>query len=164
VIGGWTHLHWRGGVDALQLAFFRRHLQGEDPPANPAPAGLGRALEGGIALETGGGAAGGTPPPSQRQPPRSTGINRWPGPYAAMGAPRSGPTKESSFLGRITRPLTPWRPIGLPGVGYGWSTIPGARCQPGAGTWGPIQAWWSAVIWTIAPMWPVSARRRCLGV
>jgi len=54
VIGGWTHLHWRGGIDALQLAFFRRHLQGEDPPANTAPAGLGRALEGGIALEAGG--------------------------------------------------------------------------------------------------------------
>jgi predicted acyl esterase len=55
VIGGWTHLHWRGGIDALQLAFFRRHLQGEDRPANTAPAGLGRALEGGIALEAGGG-------------------------------------------------------------------------------------------------------------
>ncbi|MEI6110410.1 MAG: CocE/NonD family hydrolase C-terminal non-catalytic domain-containing protein, partial [Cyanobium sp. ELA712] len=55
VIGGWTHLHWQGGIDALQLAFFRRHLQGENPPANTAPAGLGRAVEGGIALEAGGG-------------------------------------------------------------------------------------------------------------
>ena len=79
VIGGWTHLHWRGGIDALQLAFFRRHLQVEDPLADAAlaaregadpsrqpsaasgerpaeiAAGLGRALEGGIALEAGGG-------------------------------------------------------------------------------------------------------------
>lgn len=79
VIGGWTHLHWRGGIDALQLAFFRRHLQPEGPPAGAAlaargaagssghssaasperpaeiPAGLGRALEGGIALEAEGG-------------------------------------------------------------------------------------------------------------
>jgi uncharacterized protein len=28
-IGAWSHLHWHGGVDALQLAFFRHHLQGE---------------------------------------------------------------------------------------------------------------------------------------
>jgi putative CocE/NonD family hydrolase len=26
-LGAWSHLDWRGGIDALQLAFFRRHLQ-----------------------------------------------------------------------------------------------------------------------------------------
>lgn len=30
-IGAWTHLQWRGGIDALQLDFFNRHLK--DPAA-----------------------------------------------------------------------------------------------------------------------------------
>ena len=79
VIGDWSHLQWRGGIDALQLAFFRRHLQGKDPQAPPTPAAretagaarpdeaeaperpatipasLAVALEGGIALESEGG-------------------------------------------------------------------------------------------------------------
>jgi hypothetical protein len=36
-IGAWTHLDWRGGIDELQLAFFRRHLQGERHPQAPNP-------------------------------------------------------------------------------------------------------------------------------
>ncbi len=28
-IGAWTHLNWQEGLDALHLAFFRQHLQGE---------------------------------------------------------------------------------------------------------------------------------------
>jgi putative CocE/NonD family hydrolase len=28
-IGAWSHLQWQGGIDALQLAFFNRHLKGE---------------------------------------------------------------------------------------------------------------------------------------
>ena len=27
-IGAWSHLNWHGGIDALQLAFFNRHLKG----------------------------------------------------------------------------------------------------------------------------------------
>jgi predicted acyl esterase len=36
-IGAWTHLDWRGGIDALQLRFFRRHLCGgrEEAPTEP---------------------------------------------------------------------------------------------------------------------------------
>ena len=30
-IGAWSHLHWPGGADAMQLAFFQQHLQGIDP-------------------------------------------------------------------------------------------------------------------------------------
>lgn len=30
-IGAWSHLHWPGGADAMQLAFFQRHLQGIAP-------------------------------------------------------------------------------------------------------------------------------------
>lgn len=35
VIGAWSHLDWRGGLDRELLAFFRRHLQ--DPPPRPVP-------------------------------------------------------------------------------------------------------------------------------
>jgi predicted acyl esterase len=41
LIGDWTHLDWRGGIDLLQLAFFRLHLQ-----ANPGPGPLGVSLVG----------------------------------------------------------------------------------------------------------------------
>ena len=30
-IGAWSHLHWPGGADAMQLAFFQQHLQGITP-------------------------------------------------------------------------------------------------------------------------------------
>ncbi|WP_245552560.1 CocE/NonD family hydrolase [Cyanobium gracile] len=36
VIGAWSHLDWRGGLDRELLAFFRRHLQ--DPPPRRVPA------------------------------------------------------------------------------------------------------------------------------
>ena len=41
-IGAWTHLDWGGGIDALQLRFFRRHLggKGADPPAGSQAAVL----------------------------------------------------------------------------------------------------------------------------
>ncbi|MEB3360706.1 MAG: CocE/NonD family hydrolase [Synechococcaceae cyanobacterium] len=45
-IGAWTHLDWRGGLDQLQLAFFRAHLghagnsaPERDPQAEAAPSG-----------------------------------------------------------------------------------------------------------------------------
>ena len=40
-IGAWTHLDWRGGIDELQLAFFRRHLHGD---SHLGAHGLGQAL------------------------------------------------------------------------------------------------------------------------
>lgn len=58
-IGAWSHLDWRGGVDRLQVRFFRRHLGCRPGPASggtgaaaspgpgdPAPAGLGRKAPG----------------------------------------------------------------------------------------------------------------------
>ncbi|MFM8545300.1 MAG: CocE/NonD family hydrolase, partial [Vulcanococcus sp.] len=35
-IGAWSHLHWHGGIDALQLAFFNQHLKGQPEP-QPGP-------------------------------------------------------------------------------------------------------------------------------
>ena len=32
-IGAWTHLNWEGGVDQIQLDFFRRHLCAQEPTA-----------------------------------------------------------------------------------------------------------------------------------
>ena len=40
-LGAWSHLDWRGGIDRLQLAFFRRHLLGGEP----APAGTGQSVD-----------------------------------------------------------------------------------------------------------------------
>jgi predicted acyl esterase len=34
-IGAWSHLHWPGGADAMQLAFFQQHLQGIAPGNEP---------------------------------------------------------------------------------------------------------------------------------
>ena len=42
-IGAWSHLDWRGGVDHIQLAFFRRHLGGT--PAEPSPPDEPAAIE-----------------------------------------------------------------------------------------------------------------------
>jgi putative CocE/NonD family hydrolase len=40
-IGAWSHLHWPGGADAMQLAFFQQHLQGIAPgSAQTAPVAL----------------------------------------------------------------------------------------------------------------------------
>ena len=36
-IGAWSHLQWQGGIDALQLAFFNRHLKGEGEPKPREP-------------------------------------------------------------------------------------------------------------------------------
>ncbi len=36
-IGAWTHLNWGEGLDALQLAFFRRHLLQPDQPPDQSP-------------------------------------------------------------------------------------------------------------------------------
>ena len=55
-IGAWTHLDWRGGIDELQLAFFRRHLQAERPPQAHEPGQVhepGQALGPGEALALG---------------------------------------------------------------------------------------------------------------
>jgi putative CocE/NonD family hydrolase len=45
LIGAWSHLNWRGGVDQQQLAFFRRHLMTEEAD------GLTEACGGSIRLQ-----------------------------------------------------------------------------------------------------------------
>ncbi|MCX5956025.1 MAG: CocE/NonD family hydrolase [Cyanobacteria bacterium] len=132
VIGGWSHLHWQGGIDALQLAFFRRHLQEEDRPAGAAlaaqkaagrsqqspaasperpaelPEGLGRALEGGIALE-------------------AEGVSGWgnPSAFTAAAGPREGDSSLAWTLcsdGRAA--IRPDEGELVPGQGHQAASVP----------------------------------------
>lgn len=58
-LGAWSHLDWQGGIDRLQLAFFRHHLVcGEPAPAGTAPSvdsaeqhALAQKIAGGSRLE-----------------------------------------------------------------------------------------------------------------
>ena len=68
-IGAWSHLDWQGGIDELQLDFFRRHLQLPEPRAMPGHGPLAAAAATGSGQEpattaspaaTAGPAAGGT--------------------------------------------------------------------------------------------------------
>jgi putative CocE/NonD family hydrolase len=43
-IGDWSHLNWQEGIDALQLAFFRRHLGGPDGSSPQTAAELDQAV------------------------------------------------------------------------------------------------------------------------
>ena len=36
-IGAWSHLQWNGGIDRLQLAFFKRHLGADHVASDPRP-------------------------------------------------------------------------------------------------------------------------------
>ena len=42
-IGAWSHLNWKGGIDAIQLAFFQRHLH--NASALAAEAEKGRSIQ-----------------------------------------------------------------------------------------------------------------------
>jgi putative CocE/NonD family hydrolase len=43
-VGAWSHLQWSGGIDQEQVAFFRRHLQGQPPPDQPLGETQGRSI------------------------------------------------------------------------------------------------------------------------
>jgi putative CocE/NonD family hydrolase len=77
-VGAWSHLDWNGGVDAEQLAFFRRHLQGgrrraqPQGGASPPPSPPARPIApGSIWLQDGTSGEWFTPevPPPPSQPP-----------------------------------------------------------------------------------------------
>jgi putative CocE/NonD family hydrolase len=116
-IGAWTHLDWQGGVDELQLAFFRSHLGGSgDAPAALATAG-GKAIELQCSIS---GLWHGFP--AEGLPP---GGHRW-GLYSGgLAAIRSdeGELGEGGGAGRLTLVHDPWRPV--PGRGGHLGTDPG---------------------------------------
>ncbi len=103
-IGPWTHLHWRGGIDRLQLAFFDRHLRDREPPPDTGqPPCLLADL-----------AAG---PWRARSPHQGSG-QRWGLASAGLAAIDAGEGRllgDASGRGTVLLVHDPWRP--LPGRG-----------------------------------------------
>lgn len=103
-IGAWSHLHWQGGIDRLQLAFFDRHLREREPSTAelpPQPCWL-QDLEQGLW--------------QPRRPDQGSG-QCWglcSGGLAAVD-PRDGELSPTAAGGTVTLVHDPWRP--LPGRG-----------------------------------------------
>ncbi|HYP04419.1 MAG TPA: CocE/NonD family hydrolase [Cyanobium sp.] len=116
-IGAWTHLDWQGGVDEVQLAFFRRHLG----PAGCTAPPPGAADENPIQLQCGTTCrwhdvpAEGEAPTGQRWGLRSGGL-------AAIRRDE-GELGEGEGSGQLTFVHDPWRPV--PGRGGHLDTTPG---------------------------------------
>lgn len=71
-VGAWSHLDWNGGIDRLQLAFFRRHLCLDG--AEPQGAGIGAEDTG--ALEPASAAAAPAPDGDPRQGSQARAAQR----------------------------------------------------------------------------------------
>jgi putative CocE/NonD family hydrolase len=119
-IGAWSHLHWPGGADAMQLAFFQQHLQGIAP-------GNGTCLEGGpghqapVALQAEAHGPWLVPPAT---PPRAWRLQG----QALLDWEQAGPDTNpagSAPPDHATRQLVhdPWRPV--PGRGGHLDLKPG---------------------------------------
>jgi predicted acyl esterase len=116
VVGPWTHLDWGDGLDALQLAFFRRHLQAQ---AHNDPGGCG-GCDATSGSPQAGDAHGADPVDGATQP-------GWPGMAAALANPELAPALAVALEGGIA----------LAGEGAtGWftprTTEPAAIAQPQA--------------------------------
>jgi putative CocE/NonD family hydrolase len=97
-IGAWTHLDWQGGLDRLQLAFFRHHLQGQ-----PAAAELSEPvlLEDGINRRW--------QAPEGPAGPRVWGLTS--GGLAAIDAEEGALQANRAGSGGVTLVHDPWRPV-----------------------------------------------------
>jgi putative CocE/NonD family hydrolase len=119
-IGAWTHLNWQGGIDALQLGFFRRHLAGgaAEEGAEGAPdRSVGETAAGPAALVQDERSGRWLPLPDGDQP----GSTWWLGPDNLLGTvPGAG--------GRQWLVHDPWRPV--PGRGGHLGLDPGC-CERG---------------------------------
>jgi predicted acyl esterase len=132
VVGPWTHLDWEGGLDALQLAFFRRHLlpggaadrdtadstaSDVSDPAASLPTALQAALDGDIALAGEGSTGWFTPP--EPSPAAATSLWRlWSDGRAAVRADEgrlvdaAAAELEGSAASRpVVLVHDPWRPV-----------------------------------------------------
>ncbi|MFM7732785.1 MAG: CocE/NonD family hydrolase, partial [Cyanobium sp.] len=117
-IGAWSHLHWRGGVDERQLAFFRRHLIA--PPTSDG----GAAVQ--LECSNGSGWRELTPAVLETQP-EPLGAAGWTLRSGGLAAVRSD---EGELLpasargeGRVCLVHDPWRPV--PGRGGHLGLEPG---------------------------------------
>lgn len=122
-IGAWSHLRWRGGIDALQLAFFRRHLI--DVPHTDTEGGVGEVVR----LECSHGRGWRSLPASglasDPEPPIAAG---WSLHSDGRGAVRSDEGQLRSPPqpggGRVCLVHDPWRPV--PGRGGHLGLEPGS--------------------------------------
>lgn len=161
LIGAWSHLDWRGGVDGQQLAFFRDHLQGAtgegEGSAAPAPAYAPHAIS---LQDVLGGDWRAIPPPA----PGRGGLGgrrgerlAWRLASGGLAAVRSdggelreiGPGEAGRAGlegGRLTLVHDPWRPV--PGRGGHLGPEPGlvergdldGRCDVACFTSAPLAA------------------------
>lgn len=132
LIGAWSHLDWSGGIDALQLAFLRRHLpapgrqgSGEQPSAPPLsptdasgardPAAVPDPGEGGVALQFADGGwrrADRLPAPA---PEAARGWSLASGGLAAIRSTEGALLPAGEGRGALWIVHDPWRPV--PGRG-----------------------------------------------
>lgn len=115
-IGAWSHLHWNGGLDRLQLAFFRRHLMDEESSEEPSEQPLQQRLSIQAALQDSGTgewlAAEPAACSTQRWWLRSTGLAAVDVEEGELMLCASGQPMGSGELSLVH---DPWRP--LPGRG-----------------------------------------------
>ncbi|MBD2719685.1 CocE/NonD family hydrolase [Synechococcus sp. FACHB-909] len=136
VIGAWSHLDWRGGLDRELLAFFRRHLQEPLPRGGlEEPAAPGAAASAPIRLQCAATAAWHSLSPAAAASPAASAAVGWSlhstglaaircdegelRPLAAAG-PAAGGTASG---GTVVIVHDPWRPV--PGRGGHLGTEPG---------------------------------------
>ncbi|MFZ0409223.1 MAG: CocE/NonD family hydrolase [Cyanobium sp.] len=111
-LGAWSHLNWQGGIDDLQLEFFRRHLQAAGPAATcertaAAPAAVAASAPAAPESEP-------VPSPLSQVPPVSS------------SSPGTGPA-----AGSAAGPGTTPAPASLPSAASAAGASPGAATALG---------------------------------
>ncbi|MFZ9229635.1 MAG: CocE/NonD family hydrolase [Prochlorococcaceae cyanobacterium] len=128
-VGAWTHLHWQGGLDRQQLAFFDRFLKAQEiAPASAGTVALQEVLTGTWL---------------QRAAERSS-AQHW-------GLRSSGLAAIDASEGELTG--------GAAGGWSRWCMTPGGPWAAAAGIWASMPAWPSAPISMRAAMSPASPQR-----
>jgi putative CocE/NonD family hydrolase len=123
-IGAWSHLHWPGGADSMQLAFFQQHLQGIAPseatgsPGPTAPVALQAEAHGPWLIPAT------TPPRAWRLRGQALLVSNQSNPHTSPQAPPSGTPTASLDTRQLVH--DPWRPV--PGRGGHLDLKPG-RCE-----------------------------------
>ena len=132
VIGAWSHLDWRGGLDRELLAFFRRHLQDPLPhQGQEEPAALGAAAPAPIRLQCAATATWHRLRPAAAASPAAVAAAGWSlhstglaaircdeGELRPLDAPAGGPAGSTVVIVH-----DPWRPV--PGRGGHLGPEPG---------------------------------------
>jgi hypothetical protein len=115
-IGAWSHLHWPGGADSMQLAFFEQHLQGIAPSTEQtAPVALQAEAHGPWLVTAS------TPPKAWRLQGQALLDWKQASPVANPEADPSGTAAPNINTRQLVH--DPWRPV--PGRGGHLDLKPG---------------------------------------